>query len=136
MPDSNPLLRILHWLSPLDPLLVATVCEAILLTGSPGSGKSSTAMMQIIMAFLKAGFGGLFLSAKAEDTRTYIDYVRRASREEPVVFGPESGHCLDPIYYLWNRPGRGAAMLETIVDMFTLLMSVGSPHAGKSNEPF
>lgn len=137
MQKDNPLQQPIYWLSDYDALTAAIATESILVTGSPGSGKSSTAMMQIIAGFLRNGYGGMFLSAKAEDTANYIDYVRRSGRlDDLIVFGPDSGETFDPIYYLWNRPGRGAAMLETIVDMFTLLMLIGSPHSGKSHEPF
>jgi type IV secretory pathway TraG/TraD family ATPase VirD4 len=133
----DPLLTVLYWLTKNDPLTASMLVEGgALVTGSPGSGKSSTAMMQIIMGFLRAGFGGIFFSAKPEDTRTYKALVKNAGREGPIVFGPGSGHSLDPLFYLWNRPGRGAAMLETIVDIFTLLMAIGNPDASASREPF
>src|SRR5262245_34147830 len=111
-------------LTGVDPFLVAQACEAILISGSPGSGKSTTAMKQIIMAYLRAGFGGVCFAAKREDTAVYQQLILDSGRPAPIMFGPGVGH-FDLIHYIWNRPGRGAAMLETLVDYFGVLMAIG-----------
>ena len=41
-----------------------------------------------------------------------------------------------PYYYEWNRPGRGAGDLETIIDFFSTLMSIGKKEVGHGHDPF
>ncbi len=42
----------------------------------------------------------------------------------------------DPLKYEWNRPGRGAGELETIIDLFTTLLAIGKTHGGMSSDRF
>ena len=106
-----------------------------LITGGLGSGKSSTSGRALAMGFLRAGLGGLILTVKSDETQRWIEYAEACGREKDlVIFNAESGLSFDPLAYTWNQPGRGAGYLETIVEMFTSLMSIGRPQVSASSE--
>src|ERR1035441_1347698 len=114
-------------LSDTDYLRLRDLVEGTLITGAPGSGKSSTSGKQLAYAFLKTPkMGGLVLTAKAEETRNWIAYAKACGREKDlIVFNAESGDSFDPLHYEWTRPGRGAGDLESIIDFFSTLVSIG-----------
>jgi hypothetical protein len=138
----------MDWLTPLDTPLyrfseldlwtVRDSFEGTLICGSPGSGKSSNSGKNIAHAFLKTPtMGGLILTAKAEETPTWMEYAKVCGREKDViVFNAASGHVFDPLWYEWNRPGRGAGDLETVIDLFSTLLSIGKQHIGVNNDRF
>jgi hypothetical protein len=81
--------------------------------------------------------GGLVLTAKAEETQNWISYAKACGREKDlIVFNAESGHSFDPLHYEWTRPGRGAGDLESIIDFFSTLVSIGKKEAGHGHDPF
>jgi hypothetical protein len=112
--------------------------EGCLICGSPGSGKSSSSGKNLAYALLRTPMaGGLILTAKAEETKNWISYAKACGREKDlIIFNAESGHVFDPLWYSWNRPGRGAGDLETIIDLFSTLQSIGKQHVGANNDRF
>jgi hypothetical protein len=126
-------------LSESDQLCVRDLAEGTLITGAPGSGKSSTSGRQIGYGLLRTpNTGGLVLTAKAEETQNWINYAKACGREKDlIVFNAESGHSFDPLHYEWTRPGRGAGDLESIIDFFSTLVSIGKKEGGgHSHDPF
>jgi hypothetical protein len=126
-------------LSALDVIYLGWCWEGILITGAAGSGKSSCSGRQLALGMLKAvpELGVLVLTAKAEETRNWIRYAKECGREDDlIVFNAESGHCFDPLYYEWTRPGRGAGDLESIIDLFSTLVSIGKKEVGHGHDPF
>jgi hypothetical protein len=77
------------------PTQARTLYGGIVLVGSPGSGKSSTAGKQIAAAFLRAsGMSGLTLASKSEDIENWIAYAEATGREQDlIVFRPKSGEA-------------------------------------------
>ena len=130
--------RPLYKFSEIDIFRLRDAFEGSLITGSPGSGKSSNSGKNFAYAFLKTpGMGGLILTAKAEETRNWIQYAKACGREKDlIVFNADSGHMFDPLWYEWNRPGRGSGDLETIIDFFSTLLSIGKQHLGVNNDRF
>jgi hypothetical protein len=124
--------------SPVDPYRLGASFEGTLITGSPGSGKSSCSGKSLAYSFLKTpGMGGLILTAKAEETRNFVEYAKACGREKDlIVFNAESGHAFDVFWYEWNRPGRGAGDLESIIDLLSTLLSIGKNHSGTSSDRF
>ena len=125
-------------LSEADQLRLRDLVEGTLITGSPGSGKSSCSGRQIAYALLKTpNMGGLVLTAKAEETQNWIRYAKECGREKDLlIFNVESGHCYDPLHYEWTRPGRGAGDLESTIDLFSTLVSIGNKEVGHGHDPF
>jgi hypothetical protein len=108
-----------------------------LITGGLGSGKSSTSARNIALSFLSAGFGGLVLTVKSDETEHWIEYAKQTGREKDlVVFNAASGLSFDPLAYVWNAGGRAAAQIETIVELFTVLMAVGKVYQPSSGERY
>ena len=70
-------------LSEADHLSLRDLVEGTLITGAPGSGKTSTSGKQLAYALLKTGnTGGVVLTAKAEETNNWIAYARACGREK------------------------------------------------------
>jgi len=108
-----------------------------LITGGLGSGKSSTSARTIALSFLRAGYGGLVLTVKSDETEHFIEYARQTGREDDlVIFNAASDLSFDPLAYSWAAGGRAAAHIETVVEMFTTLMAVGKVYAPSSGERY
>jgi hypothetical protein len=139
MPKQDDILdRWVISLSDGDRVLLRDMFPGTLITGSPNAGKSSTSGAQLAHGLLRVPkMGGLVLTAKAEETQNWIGYAKACGREHDlIVFNAESGHCFDPLHYEWNRPGRGAGDLETTIDLFSTLLSIGKTEVGHGHDPF
>ena len=136
--QENILDRPILSLSDQDELRLRDLVEGTFITGAPGSGKSSTSGKQLAFGLLRTpGMGGLVLTAKAEETLNWIAYAKACGRERDlIVFNAESGGSFDPLHYEWTRPGRGAGDLESIIDFFSTLVSIGKKEVGQSHDPF
>ncbi len=72
-----------------DTWTIGNACEGTLVTGATGAGKSSGSGRQIALSFLRSGFGGLVLTAKAEERRRWENYAKAAGRfDDLICFGP------------------------------------------------
>jgi hypothetical protein len=113
-------------------------CTGIFVSGSAGTGKSSTSGKQFAYGLLSLPkSGGLILTAKAEETRNWIRYAEDCGRSRDlIVFNAESGHFFDPLHYEFTRPGRGAGDMESIIDFFSTLVSIGKKEQGHGHDPF
>jgi len=139
MPQRNDLLdEPVLSLSNSDYLLLRDVVEGTLITGAPGSGKSSCSGRQLAIGLLRIpGMGGLVLTAKGEEKQNWINYTKACGRQKDLlIFSAESGHVFDPIFYEFSRPGRGAGDAENVIEIFTILQSLGKQHSGSNNERF
>ena len=125
-------------LSDVDVLKFRDLIEGgTLITGGLGSGKSSTSAKNLAMSFLRAGLGGLVLTVKSDETDVWRRYAKLCGREEDlIIFNAESGLSFDPLAYSWNSGGRSAAHIETIVELFSTLMSVGKIYNASSGERY
>jgi hypothetical protein len=140
MPQRNNLLdEPVLTLSNEDYLLLRDIVEGTLITGAPGSGKTSCSGRQLAYALLKVpNMGGLVLTAKAEETQNWIAYAKACGREKDLkVFNAESGDCFDPLHYEFSlRKDRGAGDMESIIDFFSTLVSLGTKEQGHGHDPF
>jgi hypothetical protein len=122
----------------VDYATLRTTSEGTLILGAPGAGKSTTVGRQYAKGFLSVPtMGGLVMVAKAEEVNAWIQYAKECGREKDlIIFNAESGHCFDPMHYEWTRPGRGAGDLESVLDFFSTLTSIGKKEVGHGHDPF
>jgi hypothetical protein len=131
----SPLDHVLLYLSDYDPWTARDACEGVIVLASPGAGKTAIVGRLIAHHLLKNGMGGLILTAKSSETRRWLQYAKEAGREKDVIlFSESSGLCYDPFAYEFNRPGRGQGDVESVIEFFSLLMSVGRPSTGQGHE--
>lgn len=105
--------------------------------GGLGSGKSSTSARMLALAFLRAALGGLVLTVKSDELAHWIQYAKQTEREKDlIIFNAASGLSFDPLAYIWKTGGRAAAQIETVVEIFTVLMSVGKVYQPSSGERY
>jgi type IV secretory pathway TraG/TraD family ATPase VirD4 len=123
---STPLLH----LSQNDVWTVGDACQGCQVFGSTGSGKSTASVAAIVKAFLKADFGGLFLTVKPEDRETYEGYCRETGRSEDLlVFGLEEHWRFNALDAELQRRDAGAGLTENVVGLLTTLLEVSERDA-------
>jgi hypothetical protein len=122
--------RIILSLSEKDDVKLRELIEGGgLLLGGLGSGKTST-LRQLFRALLKAGLGALLCTVKSTDAADYMQDAELCGRGNDVtIFSVKSGLTFDPIAFLWST-GRGQHNVETIIDFFGILLSIGKQHVG------
>jgi type IV secretory pathway TraG/TraD family ATPase VirD4 len=112
---------------PEDIWTVRDAVRGVQIFGGIGSGKTSGSGQALAMAFLKAGFGGVILTGKVDETELWIDYAKRTGRtDDLVVFNEQSSYRFNPLDYELNRKGEGAGETENIVGLFTSLVRMGN----------
>ncbi len=75
--------------------------------------------------------------AKAEEVGAWEKYAKECGRfDDLIIFNAASGHSFDPMHYEWTRPGRGAGDLESVLDFFSTLTSIGKKEVGHGHDPF
>jgi hypothetical protein len=131
-------------LSEKDFLSWRSLAEGTLITGGAGSGKTTSSGRNIAKALLSTPgkddpnrAGALILPAKAEETENWKGYVEDCRhKKDLIIFNEKSGLCFDPLYYEWKRPGRGSGDIESIIDLFSTLVSLGKKDVGHGHDPF
>ncbi len=131
---------LLHWAAG-SPWSVGDSFMGTMVFGSTGSGKTSGSMAAICRAMLRAGYGGLFLTVKAEDRQTYTDYVRDTGRLSDLqVFSPD--HLLR-FNFIADEMARSAGEVGLVENLTALIMTVtdlgeggSSGSAGGDNERY
>jgi hypothetical protein len=134
----NILDRPILFLSEIDHFALRDMCEGTLITGAPGSGKTTAVGWRLAYEQLAArNTGGLVTTAKAEETNDWRAYAKACGREtDLIMFNSDSGRYFDPLHYEWVRPGLGAGDLESTIDLFSTLVFIGEKEAGHRHDPF
>jgi len=118
-PLSDPLDQAILYFDANDPFTIRDACEGVQIFGGIGSGKTSGSGAQLAAAFLNAGFGGLVLTAKPDETDLWRRYVAKAGRSaDLILFGQEHAARFNALEYERTRPGRGAGLTENLVELF------------------
>lgn len=123
---------VLSW-SPRDKFTVNDAVQGTLILGATGSGKSSGSGRTIALSFLRAGFGGLVLTAKADERAAWEQYCRDTGRAgDLVVFGPRESLRFNFLQYELSRKGAGAGHCENLVNLFATVLEVAERNSAGS----
>ncbi|MBK9118165.1 MAG: hypothetical protein IPM18_00975 [Phycisphaerales bacterium] len=104
---------------------VRDALEGTLALGATGSGKSSGSGRFIAQAMLRAGFGGLVLTAKPDERSVWERYCHETGRSDDlIVFGPDTPHRFNFLDHEATRQGSGAGLTENIVSLLATVLEV------------
>lgn len=112
--------------------------EGVQVFGAIGSGKSTGSGQAIARSFLEANMGGLVLTAKLDEVRTWKDYAKATRRETDLLIVEEgSPYRFNFLRYELQRPGRGGRHTENLVNVFyTVLEASERRGSGGSGESY
>jgi hypothetical protein len=121
-----------------DPWRIKDACEGTMVFGGTGSGKTSGSGHSLARSFLSAGFGGLVLCAKPEETALWTRYAAETGRSEDLcLFGRNEGWAFNFLGYESLRAGSGAGLTENIVNLIMEVSSIGSGDSpSRGGDPF
>ncbi len=99
--------------------------EGILVTGSTGSGKTSSSGAALSRAYLQNGFGGLVTCSKPTDAEMWRRYARETGRESDLIFfGPRYSNRFNYLNFAARlspsdiRPTENlAALLGSVIEV-------------------
>lgn len=139
-PEPWPLsMRLRQW-DRQDAWTLADACCGTQIWGSTGSGKTTGSLAAICRSFLAAGFGGIFLTAKPEDVRTYLGYVAAAGRHDDVIlFGPQHPARFNFIDAELKREDGGPGIVENLAGLLLNVSQIaerGSKGGGREDEGY
>jgi hypothetical protein len=117
-------LPLLHW-SRDDTWTLRDAVEGTLILGATGSGKTSGSGRLLARTMLACGFGGLVLTAKADERALWEGYCRETNRlDDLIVIGADCSHRFNFLDHELTRQGEGAGLTENIVTLFENVMEV------------
>jgi type IV secretory pathway TraG/TraD family ATPase VirD4 len=129
----TPLLQ----LSPHDVWTVGDACQGTQIFGGTGSGKTSGSGQAIAKAFLRAGFGGLVLTAKPDERALWQRYAEATGRADALLlFAPGSPWRFNFLDYEARRPGRGGGLTENLVTVFASVLEVAERRSGQASADY
>jgi hypothetical protein len=90
-----------------EPWTIGDSFEGTQAWGDTGSGKSSATAKVLATAMLRAGYGGLVLTVKPEDTEQWRSYLEDNGRSrDAIFFGPQEDHCFNFLDYELKHGAR------------------------------
>lgn len=106
-----------------DAWTVRDACAGVQIFGDTGSGKTSGSGRALALAMLRAGFGGLVLTAKSDEPDLWRGYMAEAGREEDlIVFSPESPYRFNFLEHERTRKSRGGGQTANLAELFLIAM--------------
>ena len=117
---NEPMVR----LSPAgDMWRIEDATAGVSILGSNGSGKTTGSGQTLAKAYLRAGWGGLVLCAKADEADLWERYAHETGRSKDVIrVGREHLWRFNFLYYELNRPGDSAARVDNLISTLMNLM--------------
>ena len=112
--------------NPADRWTIADAVRGTQIFGGIGSGKSSGSGKTLAIRFLESGFGGLVLCGKPDEKDNWLEYARKAKREDDIIiFSKNSGYEFNPLQYEIEREGEGAGATQNLVTLFMNIFQLG-----------
>lgn len=117
--------RLLH-VGDGDFLTETNVFEGVQIFGATGSGKTSGSGQCLALSLLEAGFGGLVLTAKPEELKTWKEYLHHVSPsrlDDLCVLEPDGKYVFNFLAYEAEVAEReGINLTDNLVALFCTVM--------------
>ena len=114
------------------PWRVGDAFQGTQIFGGTGSGKTTGSGAAIACALLRSGFGGLVLTAKADDATRWRSYAARCGREADIVeITPHNGAAFNILDYEFRSGGN---LTHNVVSLLVGAMTSGSDTT--ASEPY
>jgi hypothetical protein len=108
--------------------------EGVQIFGALGSGKTSGSGQAIAKAYLRAGFGGLVLTAKPDERQLWQHYADATGRaDDLIIFKPGNQYYFNFLHYEMKRPGEGAGDTDNLATMFRYVLDANERGAGQND---
>jgi len=134
MRPDDPLDQVILGFSEDDPFTIRDAFEGVQIFGGIGSGKTSGSGALFARSFLAAGFGGLVLTAKVDETDLWRRYARETGREDDlVIIGPDALQRFNFLDYEEHHPDADEGLTENIVRLFETVSSSVQSAGGDLN---
>ena len=115
--DSQGLINFGNEDSEADLWLIRDASEGVIIFGAVGSGKTSSTGSLIATQYLRAGYGGLVLTAKTDEAKRWLRLCERTGRAGDCIHvTPGSSHKLNILQYESQRTGERFAVTEGLIE--------------------
>jgi len=117
---------------------VRNAVEGVQIFGGIGSGKTSGSGRMLALKYLKAGFGGLVLTAKPDEIEHWIKYcIATSRRKDLIIVEPGKKHSFNFFDYEIEKSPDKQAITENIVEVLkTVLNASEAKEGGHCDDPF
>ena len=135
-PAADPLDRVICGFSEADRFTVRDACQGVHIFGATGSGKTSGSGRHLALSYLRAGFGGIVLTAKPDELELWQDYARQTGRaDDLLILGEGSRHRFDILGYECVHDHDGLGLSRNLTALFMTLHDLaGKGHGGASSD--
>lgn len=117
-------------LNGVDQWSVRNALEGTLVLGATGSGKTSGAGRTLALAMLRAGWGGLVLSAKQSERQVWEGYCAEAGRSQDLIlFGANGAHAFNPLTHELAHGATHGGLTANVVNLLSEILEVAEPQA-------
>jgi hypothetical protein len=112
--------------------------EGVQIFGGIGSGKTSGSGRMIALKYLSHGFGGLVLTAKADEKDLWIEYCRKTNRlDDLIIIKPGDKNYFNFLEYESTPKPGDLSITENIVQVLkTVIQASEEKTGGKSDDQF
>ncbi len=106
--------------------------------GGIGSGKSSGSARQIALKFLEAGYGGLVLTCKEDEKKTWQEYCRETNRlDDLVIIEPNGKNFFNFLEYESSARDDRESFTANVVHLLnTVIKANDDKERSTDNDPF
>jgi len=114
------------------PWRILDALEGTAILGDTGSGKTSGSGKAIARALLNAGFGGLVLCKKIDESEDWIRLAVECGRQDQLlIVNPRQGWRFNFLDYNFRRRGEGGGFVENAVQLFMSVIENRRDAAGQ-----
>jgi hypothetical protein len=133
-----PLLRIQETPDNIYSWNIRQAVEGVQIFGGIGSGKTSGSGRTLALEYLKAGFGGLVLTAKPDEKDMWVEYCKMTGRSNDlIIVEPGGKQFFNFLEYESTRAPGTISITENIVQVLkTVIQSSAEKSGGKQDDPF